>query len=194
MLNSALDNKQDLPFGLKGSYHSQAQLTLNHLHYLSTKPSETCVFHKQKWDKLANVLEVEPNLEAELTLSEVHRPAVADLLKRLKCTERLGVNLSMDVNLTFFNDACPKSCLPGYLTLCSSTEGIQVSYPEATLIMPSFSVFTSAGLKKHESLHHPMMELLCMINQLFSVSYITEPTMLYKLVAISLGIDVLTLA
>jgi len=113
-----MDDQQDCPFGLRGSYKSAAQLTLNHLKELQTKPNETCVFHKPKWVKEANILDVDPHLEAELTLPEDQRQAVADLLKRLGCTTRLTINLSMDVNLSLFNDACPKSCLPGLLTLC----------------------------------------------------------------------------
>lgn len=56
--------------------------------------------------------------------------------------------------------------------------------------MPTFAVFTTAGVRKHDATHHPIMELMSMINQLFSVTYMTEPTMLFKLVAVSLDTTV----
>lgn len=186
MYEAAMEDPQDCPFGLRGSYRSEAQLTFNHLREQQTKPNESCVFHKHKWDKDANILAVDPHLRAELTLSEEQRQAVAALLTRLKCATHLTVNLSVDVNLSMFSEACPKSCLPGLLTLCDSVEGKQYSYPDATLIMPAFAVFTNTGFRKHELAHQPMVEFLILINQLFSVTYITQPAMLFKLVAVSL--------
>lgn len=52
-------------------------------------------------------------------------------------------------------------------------------YPSLNLIQPLFHAFTHTGLKNTEFINHPIVELMGLVNQLFSVSYITEPTMMH---------------
>lgn len=53
--------------------------------------------------------------------------------------------------------------------------------------MTHFAAFTSKGQKNTAFMHHSVVELMGLINQLFSLTYFTEPAMLYQLIAVSLG-------
>lgn len=55
--------------------------------------------------------------------------------------------------------------------------------------MSRFASFTAKGTKDYDFRGHPMIEVIDLMNQLFSVSYFTEPAMLYHLVAISLNLE-----
>lgn len=59
-----------------------------------------------------------------------------------------------------------------------------------SLIQPYFHAFTASGVKNRDFISHPIVDLMGLVNQLFAVSYITQPTMMYQLVCISLNMKI----
>lgn len=176
-----------MPFGLKGNYSSFVQRALRHVTELPDVPNKTCILNDGKWDLVGNVLEVDPDVvifkftPEELTL-------LVELFNRLCITTSdPRRSYSLGIQPAFISDFAPKSCLPGLLSLCTKAAAIvQISYPNTTLIQPLFHALTLTGGRKSEFYSHPMVELMAMINQLYGLSYITDPLMLFQLVSISL--------
>jgi hypothetical protein len=86
--------------------------------------------------------------------------------------------ISLPFKASYISDCIPKSCLPGLLAICDKNV-IQIDYPSTTLIQPRFHAFTASGLKESSVMRRPIVELMGLVNQLFAMSFVTEPMMLY---------------
>lgn len=95
----------------------------------------------------------------------------------------------------YTTECIPQSCMPGWLSLTNGSNSFcQIYHPSLLWVNVPYHAFTNNAIKKTEFLTHPITELMGLINQLFGVTYISEPTMLYWLVSMAIDqpLDVLT--
>ena len=161
---------------------------MKYLASLPSLPIETCTVNESKWDSEYNVLDVYAEVAAPIKLKDDERKEVVklfDFLEQLKAPP--SPKLSHGIQPGYISDCVLNSCLPGLLTICDK-KVIQIGYPSTTLIQPCFHAFTTSGMKNASFMGCAIVELMALVNQLFAVSFITEPLMMYQLVSIGLDL------
>lgn len=178
--------QSDVPTGLKDNYLPIANQTLDHLSGLPDKPILKFMVHEASWATKGTTLTSEKGITT-LKLSTSQSEDLKNLLARLEISTKLPLDkYNHGMTSACIGNMVPGSCMPGTLTLFDGANSREVSHPNVLLVQTQFHVFTNTGCKKRELMDQPIVELMGLVNQLYAMSYIAEPTMLYQLVAIAL--------